>query len=314
MPSVLGSDRAYRAALAINLASRKSFLGPTFARVTYILWEFAWKTFLIFRRALFGRFVEFKVCGKRLTMSLCDRSITRILFLFREYEPAETEFVVSRLSPGMTFVDIGANSGYYSLLAAQLVSRQGRVFSFEPYPLNVEILKTNIAANGVQNVTVEELAISSRTGEASLYLSSINQGDHRIYEGHDDDFYNVGRKRLALGVRTTTLDRYLEEFASSIDFINSDIQGGEHEALKGMKKTLAANRDVVLMSEYWPHGLRRCGSNPTTLLSDMEELGFMIFQLEAASQVHQIRAENLKTAIRGRDAVTLVFSRSPLKC
>ncbi len=313
MLSILNSDRIYRAVLAINLASRRSFLGPAFARMMYILWQLAWEVFLIFRRALLGDMARFNVHGKYLAMSLSDKSITRILFLFRVYEPAETKFVASHLSPGMTFIDIGANSGYYSLLAAQLVSQQGRVFAFEPYPSNVEILKTNIAANGLENVVVEELAISSRTGEANLYLSSINEGDHRIYEGRDDDFYNAGRERLAIGVRTTTLDRYLEGFASSVDFIKLDIQGAEYEALEGMTKTLTANRDVVLMCEYWPHGLRRCGSDPTTLLSDMEELGFMIFQLESASQVHQIKAESLRTAVSGRDAVTLVFSRAPLE-
>lgn len=311
--SILNSDRIYRAVLAINMASRRSFLGPALARTMYLLWQLAWEVFLIFRRALLGDMARFNVHGKYLAMSLSDKSITRILFIFREYEPAETKFVARQLSPGMTFIDIGANSGYYSLLAAQIVSQQGRVFAFEPNPSNVEILRTNIAANGLENVVAEELAISSRTGEVNLYLSSINEGDHRIYEGRDDDFYNAGRERLAIRVQTTTLDRYLEGFASSVDFVKLDIQGAEHEALKGMKRTLSGNADIVLMTEYWPYGLRKCGSEPIILLYEMEELGFMIFQLEAGPRLSVIQAENWETAAWGRDAVTLVFSRTPLE-
>ncbi len=69
------------------------------------------------------------------------------------YEPLETQLLLKRLKPGQTFVDIGANIGYYTLLAARQVGPAGRVYAFEPDEENFKLLQKNTEINGYSNVT-----------------------------------------------------------------------------------------------------------------------------------------------------------------
>lgn len=70
----------------------------------------------------------------------------------------------------MTFLDLGANVGFYTFLARSIIGEKGRVFAFEPYPRNAE-LKASIRENNYNNVTLVEAAVSDKDGKASLYLS-----------------------------------------------------------------------------------------------------------------------------------------------
>lgn len=80
------------------------------------------------------------------------------------YEPSVARLFENILGEGMTMVDLGANIGYYTLLASRLVGRSGRVYAFEPDPENHQYLLRNIVANGCRNVTVVEKAVYNITG------------------------------------------------------------------------------------------------------------------------------------------------------
>lgn len=71
----------------------------------------------------------------------------------------------------MTFLDLGANVGFYTFLARSIIGEKGRVFAFESYPRNAELVKASIRENNYNNVTLVEAAVSDKDGKASLYLS-----------------------------------------------------------------------------------------------------------------------------------------------
>jgi FkbM family methyltransferase len=71
--------------------------------------------------------------------------------------------------------------GYFTLLGATLVGSAGKVYAFEPDPANCRLLRDNCALNQLENVQVEELALSDQSGDGQLYLSEDNLGDHTIY-------------------------------------------------------------------------------------------------------------------------------------
>jgi FkbM family methyltransferase len=242
-------------------------------------------------------------------LDLRDRTIARALYIFRQYEPSGTRLLGRILCPGMTVVDIGANTGYYTILAATIVGASGRVLAFEPSPENAEILKRNIGLNGLGNVVVEESAVTASAGEATLYLCSINAGDHRIYNGKDDDFYNAGRRRSTLHVKAVSLDGYLDPRGARVDLIKMDVQGAEYVALQGMKRTLAENEAVILMTEYWPHGLERSGARPEDFLSELVQLGFRIFRGAPEGRFEMVTPDQVRAAVQGRESTTLFFSR-----
>ncbi|MDX3388383.1 FkbM family methyltransferase, partial [Streptomyces niveiscabiei] len=96
--------------------------------------------------------------------------IQRYLYLFGAWEPHLTSFVSRRLRPGDTFIDVGANIGYYTVLASQLVGSTGRVVAVEPSPDFHEALAGNVRLNGCANVRTVNTAVSDTPGRLTFYL------------------------------------------------------------------------------------------------------------------------------------------------
>ncbi len=111
------------------------------------------------RRKLFGYDVE---------LSLVDH-IQRNVYL-GTYEPHDSSLVRNYLKPGMTVMDIGANIGYYSLMASQIIGPAGRVFSFEPNPELGRNLEQTIRDNHITNITFEKAGVSDQAGWADLFV------------------------------------------------------------------------------------------------------------------------------------------------
>uniref|UniRef100_A0ACD5GZU7 FkbM family methyltransferase n=1 Tax=Desertifilum tharense IPPAS B-1220 TaxID=1781255 RepID=A0ACD5GZU7_9CYAN len=84
------------------------------------------------------------------------------------YEAQTQHLFIQALNPGMTVFDIGAQAGFYTLLASHLVGKQGRVFAFEPLPRNLAYLHQHLAINHLENVTVIEAAVAETSGVAFL--------------------------------------------------------------------------------------------------------------------------------------------------
>lgn len=187
------------------------------------------------------------------------------------YEPIETEFFCRQVKKNSVVIDIGANIGYYTLIAARSVGENGKVFSFEPNPVNFSILRKNIALNGYKNVEAVPMAVSNFTGKTKLYLSEDNSGDHRIYDSHD------GRQYLE--IKTIALDDYFEDSSLSINLVKIDAQGCEYAIFQGAANLFKKN-DVKVIVEFWPVGLKMFGTEPEEFLNLLSEYGFHIFKLE----------------------------------
>ena len=136
----------------------------------------------------------------------------------------------SLIKPGMIVVDIGANIGIYSIFFAHLIGENGKVHAFEPDPTNFRLLSKALSRH--KNIFLNQTAISNKTENLSLYVSSSMNVDHRTYD--------CGDKRNKISVRSTTLDDYFRK-GQHVDFIKIDIQGYEYHALSGMKGILGDN-------------------------------------------------------------------------
>jgi len=308
-----GKGLLFRTALAIERSARHSRLGPLGARIAYWMWDRSTGLLLGVRMAVLGDTAVFHLLGKPVRLDLHDRAVTRVLYLFHEFEQEATLAFARLLRPGITVVDIGANIGYYTIISAQAVGVTGRVLAFEPGPDNIRILRHNVALNGLDNVTVRQEAVAANGGRLTLHLSSINPGDHRIYNGEDDDLYNVGRTRQTVEVESVALDDFLETLDWNVDLIKMDVQGAEHAALQGMKRTLTRNKDVVLMAEYWPHGLSRSGTTPDAFLKELGELGFQAFLPSDGGSFLRITPTEIASIASGDMHLTLFFSRRDIE-
>jgi FkbM family methyltransferase len=168
-------------------------------------------------------------------------------------EPFELELFTRELEPGMVVLDVGANIGCYSLLAARRVGPSGRVYAFEPDPRTRPSLEYNVRANGLTNVTIVPKAASDAAGRRTLYLS--RSASHSGLAHSMDE-------RSIVGTRTVDTVRIDDVVAGQpVDVVKMDIEGHEPAALRGMEDTLARSPEVRLFLEFNPVALQAAGSD-----------------------------------------------------
>lgn len=225
------------------------------------------------------KFIE--IFGNKIYLPLLDGAFLSAGY----YEKDITELVRKELKKGDVFVDLGANIGYYTLLAAKLVGQVGKVYAFEPAPENFNMLMKNITANRYLNITAVQKAISDTTGTSNLFLSEYNKGDHRLYDPqeaviyeengkHNYDDHSYGNRRKSVSVGVVTLDGFLLSKHSTVDFMKIDIQGFEGKALYGAALILKRSPKLKLVMEFWPGGLRLAGTEPAELIEFLIDCGF----------------------------------------
>ncbi len=207
-----------------------------------------------------------------LNLNTTDPVISTAL-LFNVYEPYATKIFLHHLRPGMTVIDVGANIGYYSVLAASVVGSTGQIYAFEPDPENFALLQQNAQTNSMPQIKPVAAALSEQTGKSTLYLSPDNKGDHRIVSELKED-------RKGVVIDTWRFDEFAKHNnINNVNLIKIDVQGAENFVLKGMEQTLQGSHSLVLFLEYWPAGLAATMPRPTDLIERLWNSGFVIYEI-----------------------------------
>jgi FkbM family methyltransferase len=194
--------------------------------------------------------------GLKLRVDLGDSHVSRQC-MSGVYEPPETAFVDRHVMPGASFVDIGANIGWFALRAARRVTRTGRVVAFEPRVATAENLRLSVAENGFSDwVEVHNLALGDAAGVR--HIGSEPSGRHpgaTWFLSTDAllQVYRDARKDVQETV-VETLDAAIG--GAHVDFIKIDVEGAELLIFKGAGETLKASRPVII-SEINKPGLER---------------------------------------------------------
>jgi methyltransferase, FkbM family len=213
---------------------------------------------------------DVKTPGGALFVHLLDLGVGRPLYTGQEYERDETALLQRILRPGMNVVDVGANVGYMALLSARCVGSGGRVVAIEPDPGNAGLLEANVARNQYQNISVCRCAVGSEPGTATLYRSAWNMGNHRLNAGEAGQAIAQG----SINVKLETVDRLVDTHGlRRVDFVKMDVEGYEPGVLAGMGRTIARDHPIVL-TEFWPYGMRDAGFDPEEFLSAWLRAGY----------------------------------------
>jgi len=216
----------------------------------------------------------------KMVLDKNDKDVSEQIKKFGWYkdELIETEVFEKYLKPGMTVLDLGANIGFYTLLARSIVGPKGKVIAFEPFPHNANLLGRSLKENLFANVIVVQAAISDAVGKTFLYLSPDFISEHSLL-----DYDKSSQKKIE--VEVLTVDDYLEKMGNfKVDFIKMDIEGSETKALKDMKNTLKKNKHLILVTEFWPNGFYLAKSTPKKYLEDLKKIGFKIFHIDEFKQ------------------------------
>lgn len=226
-----------------------------------------------------------------------DKVATPVLLEKGVWEPQETPWILRNIHAGDTVLDLGANVGYYTVLAARVVGAEGRVYAFEPDPESFAILEQNVLLNDLTNVVLEQKAVADEAGAITLYLSERNRGGHRIYETEE--------ARTAIPIEAVALDDYFGAGQKKIDFVKIDTQGAEASILNGMKGLIGANPGVRMAVEFWPCGLRGIGSSGEELLGFLESYDFVFFDMGAGPRAAVVCELPVRTREELLDAHTV---------
>jgi FkbM family methyltransferase len=161
------------------------------------------------------------------------------------YEMAMQNRMVKELSNGAVFYDVGANVGFYTLLAAVLIGR-GHVYAFEPVKANLVYLRRHLSLNHLENVSILECAVSDATGTASFAVEETRAMGHLDAGG-------------GVEVQMVTLDALLREGRiAPPDCIKMDIEGAEFRALLGARQCFAEHKPKLFLATHGRDVLAKC--------------------------------------------------------
>jgi FkbM family methyltransferase len=202
--------------------------------------------------------------GVRVYVDTADQEVSRLAFIYGLYDKPLMTLAFSALDQlggradlgGARLLDLGANIGTATLTAVACFGAEG-AYAFEPDRSNFRNLAINIAANRLgERVGAFELALSDSEGTVELELSPTNAGDHRVRPpGAAPD---PARERVE--VRAVRLDDLVASGQVDLDRVGLawlDVQGHEGHLLAGGRSLL--EREIPIVAEYWPSGLRAAG-------------------------------------------------------
>jgi FkbM family methyltransferase len=229
-----------------------------------------------------------------------DEVITANLIRWGVWEAQETQFLRTLLRPGDTFVDVGANIGYFSVLGAGCIGSRGYLIAFEPEPRNLELLRMNLARHLVRpNATVFPVAAYSHPCQLTLVMNEANRGDHFL----------APHASSGVRVRCVRLDDVLPR---SVDVVKIDTQGFDHDVLAGLSQTIAANPALVVLTELSLTKLGGRRMDVDEVLAGYLALGFGIEALDPHGRPFPLAASEVvpRCVAAGGDEISLVLRRA----
>ncbi len=224
--------------------------------------------------------------GHRLYLSPADLSLTPTILTRRFYEPGTTRFLSRTIRPGFHVVDIGANVGWHTLMAAERVGSTGVVWAFEPNPQSFALLHDSIFINGLwDRCHAVQAAVGRQDGMATLFTPGDFFGGARLRSFSEGELAWQRQVETTSPVEVLTLDRIYQQ-AGTIDLIKMDIEGAEPDVLAGGAVCLSECRTLTLVLEYTPkvHGQQ--------LLLLLESYGFAL---------HTVNRWGMTTLVKAKD-------------
>ncbi|MGZ4906910.1 MAG: FkbM family methyltransferase, partial [Halobacteriota archaeon] len=183
----------------------------------------------------------FDVAGFKLCIS--DESAYE--YTLKEYEPDVVRHFVSAIKPGDIVMDVGANIGYYSLVAARCVGEKGRVYAFEPDPINFGMLTKNVNANAFTNVVTMQKAVCATTGTAQLLQKKAST--HSLFD------HPLAPTKQSVQVETVALDDFLStlshEDQQRVTLVKIDAEGAEPLILEGLASFIKRKSALIIICE-----------------------------------------------------------------
>lgn len=246
--------------------------------------------------------VERNVLGYRMQLNLEDPGLSKGLLCSGVREVYSTKAYIDELErlerskDSVTVLEVGANIGYYALIAADILGDKADIHAIEPSPKNLEFLEKNIELNGFEDsITVHPIAISNSQGSITFDLAkkaNQNRIQSEFIEGDQSAIVE------SIEVDVTTVQNFLERNdlpSESIDVVRMDVQGAEYGVIEGMQNLLLENDELMLFIETHPNLLSE--DKQSQMISWIRDSGFEVISAATSSR------NNLIATLEDPDAV-----------
>jgi len=196
--------------------------------------------------------------------------VSRILELETNpvWESKESDFIVNNIKEADVFIDVGANIGYFSMLAAK--QKVKKILAFEPVPKTFDMLTLNIRHNNFNDIIKAfNIALGSKEHVVKC-ISSLGPKNHIEYQKN-----NIHTGLSTIDIKISTLDRLLkdEKEVKSVDFIKIDVEGYEYEFLQGARETIGVFKPMILM-EIEEHRLAKYNASAQQVFDFLSDLDY----------------------------------------
>lgn len=224
------------------------------------------------------------------------------------YEPDVSTVMLRTLAPGDLVVDVGANIGYFTSLAALLVGPRGQVLAFEPDADNVARLEANLALNQLANVTIVRQPVSDRLGEVEFFLNSDSSGGNALWDpARFPGNVRSERARKRQTLMATTLDAEIARLGlATPKLIKIDTEGAEQKVLEGARRLLENAAVPFVIAELHLFGLKQLGASQQSLRQLMAAQGYATFLPYYDDALPKLIPP--QTELRPKAIVNLLFS------
>ena len=236
------------------------------------------------------------IYGQKMLVDTRDISLAPHILLDGYWEKWITNVFLESVRPGMNVVDVGANIGFYSLLAAKNIGNDGQLTCFEANPELAEIVFDNIAINGyMSNTTVVSKAAfsESTTLEFNIYNKFMGSSSLWADEAATALFQDEIR---TIKVEAISLDEYFPK-GHKIDFIKIDAEGAEPYILKGARRILNENKSIQVLMEFSTVMIQAAYGSVEDYYQEIKSYGFEIYRINPDSTLQALsQDEAVKTA------------------
>lgn len=213
------------------------------------------------------RWVRGKLHGYEMRVDIRRWSNRATFFLGRFYDLPTQLLMMGVVRRGDTVVDIGANEGMISLLLSRLAGPDGRVIAFEPNPGPRAVFEANLERNRIMNTRVHACGLADEPGTLPLFVPHMNSGEGsfgaRRYDADEGETIacpiGVGDEMLAGEIPAV---------------IKIDVEGFELRVLRGLSKTMAQAKPVIVMEMVASH-LARADASPAALMEELARHGYV---------------------------------------
>ena len=235
-----------------------------------------------------GQTLDICVEGGGVLRLNTDSALGRAIYC-EDFELNERTFAWRYLQQGDLFVDIGANIGLYSVIAAKRVGERGQVIAFEPAKLARQRLKENIQLNNFSNVNIESFALSDREGTSDIHVP---------YDGYDA-WSSMAMPIDGSDIRvetivTTSWDTFARKIGDIVPtMMKIDVEGWECRVLDGASSMLVSGNAPLLQVEFTDEAATAAGSSCTDLYYSLQGFGYTICRYDKS--LNQLIPDQLRS-------------------